>query len=483
MMTVGRKESGLTAQQITIAQKHRLLIEHRDRLCFPLVGRILVSLQAVLTELMKRPVPYALMASNKINVKFKSDSTQKEAAVMALNNNLTLIAGFAGTGKTAITTLIVRVIVGQGNSVVLTSFTGKAVSRLREQINELDPELLQQHAEQVTIATMDSLLARGERISCQFLIVDEASMVSLDQFYSFVRIMRQIPYMVFIGDENQLPPMRWGQLLNSLRRTNFKAKIQLKKNYRQDAGLSANIQRILQGQMIQRTPDCHLFSDFNYKTEEAVAACYFELVQKYGNDFNKVTLVAPCNKIVNGVNNKIRERRFETSGSGGASKVSNRTKDYKWFRFNIGDRVRFTKNKASEDIYNGLEGMVVDKTATAFCVKYGNVTKWVPYVNDDKTEKMEKDDDGQLLGMEAVEVNSKIVKPSYAMTVHTAQGSQYDCVVFYCPKWCHWVSRNMIYTALTRARKEVYVIGNLDLLASAIRNKLEPDFGEDLLTE
>ena len=371
---------------------------------------------------------------------------QKDAITGALTNSLTIITGCAGSGKTTIIREIIYNLQRLKLSYLVTSFTGKAVCRLREVLMDEGP------------ATMDHFIAAGNKKGFKYLIIDEVSMVTSHLLYRFGRRYGWDYNIILVGDVNQLPPIGWGNLLSELIKSKKIKTHYLTKNLRVIPGeemLAENCEQII-----------HATSgvDLDFKTGPS-----FNLISGDVDDVMKVvnqlmnrgisiydlTIVTPYNRDVNIFNNRCHQLLSKETFRQRLIDVRNK----EWV---IGDRVMYLVNNFGVGLVNGDEGKVTDIEGDNLMVTFdSNKDKTAHrflnlYLNRVITDDGEIDDKKKALTLDNL-------THSFALTIHKSQGSESRYIIFYMP-WSgnsDFLNRNLIYTALTRAKESVWCIGDL----------------------
>ena len=390
------------------------------------------------------------------------DQSQYNAVKTALCNNLTVITGGPGTGKTTIINTIAEVWDKYvKKDVVLMSPTGRAARRMSEATGR--------HAATIhstlRFGISDSFGIRNEMseenyIEDSLVIIDEASMI--DQFLArdTLKHLKKC-VIVFVGDADQLPSVGCGKVLEDLISSHKIPVAKLEYSHRQDDGstICENAYKIKNGNCnIKAAPDFSIMvskadpHDYNFplmeKVEEKMISEYTRLVDRFG--LENVAVLCPFNKHSAGqlsLNKKLQQIMNPCNGR----------KEFKGKNgevFRAGDPVMQLIN--DEDVSNGDVGtvMTIDRVdgREVLIVKYYDCLK--TYTKD----------------------NSENITLAYAMTVHKSQGSEYDAVVT-CLTDAHgsMIRRNILYTAITRAKKYVSFVGTETALKNAILNdKVEP---------
>jgi len=359
---------------------------------------------------------------------------QKEALDFVMREKISLIHGSAGTGKTTITKELVRLFKANGINYLLLSFTGKAVSRIKQVLGSGD-----------NVMTIHRAIAQANDLPrfC-YLIIDEVSMVSNDLLYMFFKEFSPMK-IIMIGDPNQLPPIDWGDLVGQVLKSvpNYKLTTQ----HRQGVGdLTDLFRKILDREEVTESTEHFTMTTGKY---EKVVEIVKDL-KRHGvvpEDFVVITFL---NKDVNELNPLIQRIYDE-----GNPKVTDNTGRV----FMIGDKVMLTKNNYEIDVYNGEEGTVVGVDRFFIIVKFGE-RKFNFYLENKRKDRT-------ILLVD-------ILVHSYCITVHRSQGSEWKNVIFYIDKMGLYLSNNIVYTALSRAKNKIYYVGDTDVLNKSINTNKQP---------
>lgn len=334
-------------------------------------------------------------------------NTEQERAIdLARQNKIVALSGGAGTGKTSIVKFIAKAV----KNPVLVAPTGKAANRLRE-------------ATGYSAQTIHSLLQynglrflKKDLSSCS-VIVDEASMVDSDLMYEIIK--RNPQKLILVGDGNQLPPVGNGQPFVDL--FDFVGGCTLSKSYRNSGAVYLTGEKIKAGDVPQNSSSGGELFEL-VQTED-----FLSFLSKKEINFKKDVILCCRNQTIDKINTYFREKRFGESPE----------------PWEMGDRLICNKNISNLNFWNGSTG-----TVTAIDVD-GKLFIREDFPPAGRTE---------LLIDKAVKQQCS---HAYAMTVHRAQGSQFERVFFVLQdEDIFFADRKLLYTAVTRAMKECYIIGS-----------------------
>lgn len=379
--------------------------------------------------------------------KIKYEPEQEDAIRKAVTSNVVVITGGPGTGKTTITHGIVTSLRNLGMSILLAAPTGKAADRLSEATNmeaKTIHRLLKAKPGGVYEHDEDNPL-RGD-----VLVVDEISMVNVYLMNSLLKAVPKHMRLILIGDVDQLPCIGPGNILRDVIDSKQVPVIRLTKIFRQsaDSRIIMNAHAINRGEMpvFQNTKDSDFFF-INVKEEDTIPELIVDLVcnrlsKTYGVEPKEIQVLSPMKKNLSGTIglNKLLQEKINPVGP-------QITRGEEIFR--LGDKVIQTKNNYDKNVFNGDTGYInsinqEDKTLT---VDYGDAV--IFYDQTDMDELM----------------------LAYALTIHKSQGSEYPIVVMPVTNSHYYMlSKNLLYTGITRAKKICVLVGSKDALSYGIRN-------------
>jgi exodeoxyribonuclease V alpha subunit len=411
-----------------------------------------------LRRLLEAPLPWTIRTASAIDwveprLGIVLSPTQREAIARALDAKVSVITGGPGVGKTTIVRAIVEIVEAKKKEIELAAPTGRAAKRLSEatgrpgrtihRLLEVDPR---------TGAFQRNELSP---LACDLVIVDESSMIDVPLLDALVRAVPQHAALVFVGDADQLPSVGPGQALADLIACGAFAVSELREIHRQAAGsrIVINAHRVNEGEP-PITPGPDEESDF-YLVDAADGAAAREKIvrliaeripSKFGLDPRAdVQVLSPMHRGEAGVSSlnaalqaALNPRsalapRFERAGSILAP----------------GDKVMQTENDYDKDVFNGDLGVVrsIDVQRKTAVIDF----------------------DGRPVEYEAAELDA--IALAWATTIHKSQGSEYPAVVIaLLSEQAIMLQRNLLYTAITRGRKLVVLVGQKRAIAMAVRN-------------
>lgn len=396
---------------------------------------------------------------------------QKEAIRAVNDNNVCVITGGPGTGKTTIIKFIIELFKREGKKVVLCAPTGRAAKRMSEATGE-DATTIHRLLE---IGKMDETL-NFERldypitpVDADVIIIDEMSMVDVFLMNYILKGIYIGTKLILVGDINQLPSVGPGNILKDIINSGTIETIELNQVFRQAAKskIITNAHKVNNGEtfisQIKENDDDKL-QDFFYIQEmsqdkmlqDVISLCSGRL-EKYGNyDFFKnIQVLTPTKKGKLGTKElNIALQKALNHNTKVSKKVGDRT-------FLIGDRVMQIKN--NYDIY-WIKNNNEDGTGI-FNGELGTITK----INEETKQIEVCFDDEKNAWYEFNELDQ--IEHSYSITIHKSQGSEFDVVIMCLPQAAPMLlTRNLLYTGITRAKELLIVLGTNNVVNFMIQN-------------
>jgi len=370
----------------------------------------------------------------------KLHATQREAVIKAVSSGVSVITGGPGTGKTTIINCILFVLDALGASALLLAPTGRAAKRITEGCGR----------EASTMHRALMALEDGEKFTSGAVIVDEFSMVDIFLFKMLMEALNDTAKLIIVGDSDQLPSVGAGNVLRDLIKSGLVPVTRLGFVYRQSqtSRIAVSAHAINAGQMPELSAKDGDFFFFKRRTPQDVSDMTVELATKRITDFcgiepSKIQVIAALKNGVAGVNSlNSRLQAALNPKSGDSVTVGDIT-------FYTGDRVMHIVNnyelewtrggQSGKGVFNGDIGCVT------FISKAGDME--VEF-EDGRRAQYAADNRRQLI-------------LSYAVTVHKSQGCEFDAVVMPVVGGSPVImTRNLLYTAITRAKKMAVLVGD-----------------------
>lgn len=372
---------------------------------------------------------------------------QKEAVFTALTSSLCVITGGPGTGKTMIQRAILDIYqkLFPKHEIVCCAPTGRAARRMEQSTGFPSSTV---HKALNLFAGEDGCYGEGEELEADFILVDEVSMLDMYVADSLFQAVKKGSRLVLVGDADQLPSVGPGAVLGELIASGCIPVVRLDQVFRQKAGsrIAANAKQIRHGMASLEYGEDFQFVESADLKESArlIQKLYLQEVARNGVDH--VALLSPYRQKtetgVNALNEQIRDAVNPGSAAGAEITSGNR-------KFRSGDKVMQIKNR--DDISNGDIGYIQKIT------KNGNETEV-------------KIDFGEGRVKEYGVSDMELLDLGYASTIHKSQGSEYQTVIINIQS-AHYImlNRPLIYTAVTRGKKKVILVGEKKALYMAIK--------------
>lgn len=386
---------------------------------------------------------------------FKLADKQREAIKTSAINQFSIISGPPGSGKTTIVDAICTIFKKSKKNcrIKLCAPTGRAAKRMMESTG----------MEASTIHRLLGYSPQGWKYDennplpdVDVLIVDEFSMTDLRLAHRLLMAIGMNTVVIIVGDQNQLPSVDAGQVLEDLLKVLYIPKTILNKIYRQKAG-STVLQRALDFND-EKEVDLSDSSDFHFIEEDDLEAVkektiqlYLEEVEKYGID--NVSLLVPqnvgpigtveFNTILQDVLNPFKTKEEEI-------RIGKRRK------YRLNDRVIQLKNMAEFDIYNGMIGTI----------------KEIIYNESSPAESSMIVDFGDDITHEYTRTEFDLLQLAYATTIHKSQGAEFLSAIMVMDERQKFMNRKkLVYTGWTRIKNELHIVGQKKMVQHAILNK------------
>jgi exodeoxyribonuclease V alpha subunit len=375
---------------------------------------------------------------------------QRRALTAALSNKVVVITGGPGTGKTTLVRGIIQILERKEQRVLLAAPTGRAAKRLQETTG----------AAASTIHRMLEFNPRSrsfgrnqeQPLDADVLVIDEVSMLDVELAAHLLRAVPPPCRLVFVGDSDQLPSVGPGNVLADLMDSGVVPVVRLTEVFRQAERslIVVNAHRVNRGEMPVSGAAGEGVDFFFVNREEATQAADLgidfatrRIPGRFGLDpVEEIQVLSPMHRGELGVA-RLNERMQELLTAPGPELAIGAR------RYRVGDKVMQLRNNYELDIFNGDIGRVtgVDVEERELVVSF----------------------DGRPVRLEAADIDD--LAPAYACTIHKAQGSEYPAVVVLLHHSHHvMLQRNLLYTAITRGRRLVVVVGSKRALGRAVRN-------------
>lgn len=422
-----------------------------------------IGVAAKLQSLMRCELPAVAIDVDKLLKQYSEANeitlapNQKAAVLKALDNGLLVITGGPGTGKTTIIKAILHLFKAAKLQAMLAAPTGRAAKRLAETTGE-------------EAKTIHRLLGYGaevidgnrfqhneeEPLETQVLIIDEFSMVDLLLFYNLLKAVTPGTRLILVGDVDQLPSVGPGTVLQDLIQSGRIPVVRLNVIFRQarESLIISNAHRINQGEFpyLAKDQDFFFIEDGN---PEHIVETIPELVKTripgylHCDPVEDIQVLTPMRRTITGVENlNIRLQEALNPPSPAKPELKNGH-----LIFRVGDKVMQLKNDYQKAVFNGDIGRIrlIDPEDHSVVIGF-------PELEGERMVLYENEELDQLV-------------LAYAISVHKSQGNEYPVVILpVTTQHFLMLQRNLLYTAVTRAKKMVVLIGTKKAIAIAVKN-------------
>ena len=376
---------------------------------------------------------------------------QKEALRKAITGKVTVITGGPGTGKTTLVNSLIKILGQKRQSIALASPTGRAAKRLSE-VTGHEAKTIHRLLE---FSPSESGFKRNENnpLDADLVIIDEVSMVDILLMNHLLKAMRPAATLLLVGDADQLPSVGPGNVLKDIIASEQVETIKLTEIFRQaqESLIVVNAHRVNRGEFLQLQPSPGQQSNLYFinreepeKVMEVIKdLCKRRLPHAFQFDpLEDIQVMTPMHRGTVGVANLNAELQNLLNPNGKAVARGGRL-------FRVNDKVMQIKNNYEKDIFNGDIGRIVD-------------------IDLEEQKLMVKLED-RVIDYDWSDLDELVL--AYAISIHKSQGSEYPAVVI--PLLTqHYImlQRNLLYTAITRARRLVVLVGSKRAVAIAIKN-------------
>lgn len=390
---------------------------------------------------------------------FELDSTQRRAVALALSHRLSLIIGGAGCGKSSIIESIINLNSEALHSCCICAPTGKAAQNLR---NRFGVNAITIHRA-LSVCPGDNFLSGEELRGIGLMIIDEASMLTLEMLAGILSRVKPSCRVVLLGDPNQLQSVGAGNVLPDLVRLGIPAQ-HLTTTYRQadiTSGLFYNVTRFAQ---MNTTTDLHFDESFCFReaADSQISIAISKIAWELHSAGENFQVLSPVNSRYSYSVDALNKQLQSILNPRLLSTVCYTKREVE---YRSGDKVIITENDNSRSCFNGDIGTLsIYKNASNAVAGYAV----------------------DITGRERIEWNMSggfnNIRLAYALTVHRSQGSQYDTVILpVSSSLSFMMHRGILYTAISRAKKRVVLVGEKDGISLALRQK--PPMRQSMLVE
>lgn len=404
------------------------------------------------------------------------DKRQREAVIEAVKHGILILTGGPGTGKTTTINAMIHYFESQGLDIFLAAPTGRAAKRMTEATGyeaQTIHRLLEVNGNPEEHEGRSGFSRNEENpLEADVIIIDEVSMVDLPLMHALLRAIVPGTRTIFVGDENQLPSVGPGSVLKDLQQAGCFATVRLTRIFRQaaESDIVINAHKINNGEMVVLDNKSEDFFFLKRQDANTIISVVITLLQKklpkyVVAEMYDIQVLTPMRKGLLGVErlNRILQEYLNPPDRKKAEK------EYGEKLFREGDKVMQIKNNYQLEWEIATKyGLVVDKGVGIFNGDMGVITNINTY---NETLEIEYDEKRKVTYpfqlLDELEL-------AYAITIHKAQGSEYPAVVIpLLPGPRQLYHRNLLYTAVTRAKKCVTLVGSDATFYEMIQNAHE----------
>ena len=384
------------------------------------------------------------------------DIVQIAAIKNSILNNFSILTGGPGTGKTTIILAVIKIFQKinnyslsdlqdeSKNILTLCAPTGKAAKRMTESTGFFASTIHKAIGWTTEDENMDEFVS-DRKIKSELVIIDEASMIDVFLMHNLLKIIDSNSKILLVGDNDQLPSISPGNVLNDLINSKEISTVKLNKIFRQSENssiinISHSIKNNIPFDILENFDDKEFLLATKNELLDVITTTYKSLLELNGKE--KIQILAPIYKGVCGINeiNKTIQELFNDNEL---------YVDYGDLIYKIDDRVMQLVNRPEDNIFNGDIGNIYD------------------IYKENGKYKIIVDYDDNLVTYEKQELNQ--ITLSYACSIHKAQGSEFDNIIIpFIDNYNFMLNKNLTYTAVTRAKKKLILCGNPSVFYKSI---------------
>lgn len=384
------------------------------------------------------------------------DIVQIAAIKNCIKNNFAILTGGPGTGKTTIILAVIKIfqkiknysihdLLDESRSILtLCAPTGKAAKRMSESTGFYASTIHKAIGWSTEDENMEEFVSE-KFIKSELVIIDESSMIDVFLMYNLLKIINKDAKIILVGDNDQLPSIAPGNVLNDLINSKAISTVKLNKIFRQSEhssiiNISHSIKNNIPFDVLENFDDKEFISAHKNEMINVISAIYDDLIK--GSTKENIQILAPIYKGTSGINeiNTAIQSRFNDNEE---------QIEYGELIYKVNDRVMQLVNRPEDNIFNGDIGYIEQ------IYKEGNKVKIVI------------DYDGNYVTYEKTELNQ--ITLSYACSIHKAQGSEFENVIIpFIDNYNFMLNKNLTYTAITRAKKKLILCGDSKVFYKSI---------------
>ncbi len=383
---------------------------------------------------------------------------QCQAITLSIQSSLFIMTGGPGTGKTTTTKAIINECEHRNLNVLLAAPTGRAAKRMTESTGRPAKTIHR------LLEYKQGIFTRNESnpINAQVIIIDEASMIDTMLMRDMLKAVSDKTKLIIVGDIDQLPSIGAGCVLKDIIESGQFPLVRLTEIYRQgrNSNIIMNAHQVNKGLMpyISNADEGQKKNDFWFfkiEDRDKIADTIIDLVknkvpQKFGFKYEDIQVLSPMRRESDPIGSIQLNLKIQEAINPNGQKAATRGAT----QFRVGDRIMQTKNNYDKDIFNGDIGTVSAKLNG----------------QDEDKAVMEAIFDGHPKRFSQEDLNE--IELAYACTVHKSQGSEYPVIIMPVHT-SHFImlKRNLVYTGITRAKKQCILVGTMKALGKAVHTE------------
>ena len=384
------------------------------------------------------------------------DIVQIAAIKNCIKNNFSILTGGPGTGKTTIILAVIKIfqkirnysihdLLDESRSILtLCAPTGKAAKRMSESTGFYASTIHKAIGWSTEDENMEEFISE-KFIKSELVIIDESSMIDVFLMYNLLKIINKDAKIILVGDNDQLPSIAPGNVLNDLINSKAISTVKLNKIFRQSEhssiiNISHSIKNNIPFDVLENFDDKEFISANKNEMINVISAIYDDLIK--GSAKENIQILAPIYKGTSGINeiNMAIQSRFNDNEE---------QIEYGELIYKVNDRVMQLVNRPEDNIFNGDIGYIEQ------------------IYNEGNKVKIVINYDGNYVTYEKSELNQ--ITLSYACSIHKAQGSEFENVIIpFIDNYNFMLNKNLTYTAITRAKKKLILCGDSKVFYKSI---------------
>ena len=392
---------------------------------------------------------------------------QTDAVMYSLTKGVSVITGGPGTGKTTIVKCILEMFKQQNKKVLLCAPTGRAAKRLTE-TSGMEAKTIHRALE-MNPSENEGFFHRNENnpLDADVVIIDEMIMLDVALFCHLLKALRSTTRLIMVGDKDQLPSVGAGNVLRDIIESGKLHTTQLINIYRQgnDSLIITNAHLINNGKMpiIDNTSKDFFYEqgkDLETNSETIIDLVTTRLPNYFGYRPQDIQVLAPMKAGPCGIDNLNKRLQMTINPYFSGIELST-----EFTKYHVGDKIMQIINNYE---MNYVKYEKIGMTQEGSGIYNGDIG-YITNIEPNSHQVTVKFDDGKICKYEKTDLYQ--ITLAYAITIHKSQGSEFDCVVIpLVPGAPIIITRNLLYTAITRAKKTVVLVGSKQILARMIHN-------------